>query len=974
MKKIISIMLAIAMLCACMPMQIALAAENDILYNTIRTDFVLSEANGANAKMFMLKDGPEHSAGEGFTDYVKGLDYEGWLVYDSARQGVYPTGTSNDTYASVYGALVYTVDGKDNNDTYNDYANFVTKNGKLYWNIDGVDYLMNPEDKAIKLYSVRTDDVEDPELAARFNTLNGVTLDVEDGNYYEIGFLAAVSYNRTLNVTLMYKDGTTEVKNVAIPTNLTNVGQSTGSVFFQNLKTHAIAALVRRFKPYTVTSDTTKILDKVKLKSSSYANPILIISAWGEMPSVKSMLDKVTDVNALTEENYATAQAELDSFMSYLDVCGLEYADLDADMKSKVDTILNPFNQILSNMIAPLDENEQITGDNIYNIKAQLDRIDAFKTANSLSYTQQQQTKINTIKNNIAEVEEQVVLDDLTERISNLPAINEITVDNFSEISEKVKEINKIIVDNNVDESSITSIATLKSVENALDIIVQDMTATIPLNIQDGANAKLFLEKNEVDTNYVPWADYIASSFIGTVTATTTYTPRVLRYSETEPESLSLISAPNKIWSVCDIPFRIGNDVLGIRLHGARTVNSGDENLKKILNSYKEVTVNLEKGMYSKIHILAANPHGYDGDKEAEASYVLTYTDGEKREGKLLVHFNPTLENSLPSYGYIRGTDLDPNGTGVNINKYADYVIETNPLKQIDTIKFTCDEVQRTIYIAGISGETAKVSEVKSVIEDKLSYSIPVVGTAVKDTLLEIEDLVKEYESAGADSNRIEGISKFKTDIFEYHNGAIEVVGTKIDTDFENSYFEATFNKNIIVEDECVAVRIGTDEYLTSDKFTVEVEGNKLLVIIPDNHKESVAYTVEIAEGVQNAENTLFYTDKAISESFNSIKAVSIEKFELVDGTVTAVIKNNMLNKTQDYVFVIAAYDAENKKAGMRIISGTLGIKDANNSVVETALDASTFAEGVKIECYLADRINTLNYLDRVEAITVSVQ
>ena len=382
MKKFISTLLVVAILCTMIPFQVVIAADSDILYNTQRTEFVISEANGANAKMFMLKDGDEHKAGADFTDFVKGLDYTGYLAYDEARKGVYPTGTDSDKMATnaPIGALVYTIDGKDNNDAYNNYANFVTKNGKIYWNIDGTDYLINPQDKAIKLYTqVKTDDVADAELAERFNTLNEVTLEVEDGNYYEVGFLAATGYKRTLNVTLVYTDGSTEKQSVVVPTALSNVGQSTGSVYFQQVNTHAIAALVRKFKPYTVLADTSKTLDKVKLSSNYYQNPILIISAWGEKPSVKNMLDKITNADELTEENYLAAQSEIEKVMAYIEVCGLTYNDLDEDMKAKVDAINNPFGYILANMIAKLDVNEEITGANIYEIKDALAKIEEYK-------------------------------------------------------------------------------------------------------------------------------------------------------------------------------------------------------------------------------------------------------------------------------------------------------------------------------------------------------------------------------------------------------------------------------------------------------------------------------------------------------------------------------------------------------------------------------------------------------------------
>ena len=52
-------------------------------------------------------------------------------------------------------------------------------------------------------------------------------------------------------------------------------------------------------------------------------------------------------------------------------------------------------------------------------------------------------------------------------------------------------------------------------------------------------------------------------------------------------------------------------------------------------------------------------------------------------------------------------------------------------------------------------------------------------------------------------------------------------------------------------------------------------------------------------------------------------------------------------------------------------VDGT-ALSAGNGSTPESAL--KTFAEGVKIECYLADRISTLKYLDRAEAITVSAQ
>ena len=70
----------------------------------------------------------------------------------------------------------------------------------------------------------------------------------------------------------------------------------------------------------------------------------------------------------------------------------------------------------------------------------------------------------------------------------------------------------------------------------------------------------------------------------------------------------------------------------------------------------------------------------------------------------------------------------------------------------------------------------------------------------------------------------------------------------------------------------------------------------------------------------------------------------------------------------QKYLLVLAAYDKDNKLVGVSEVKGELKTEET----IEAALDASAFEEGAVVECYLADTIDNLKYLDTVAAITIA--
>ena len=980
MRKVLSLMLAVMLVCGIvMPATIVAAADADILYETSTTWFPINESTGANAKFFMLKDGTEYNLGADYTDYIYGLDYDGNLTYDASAGANIATGTSADVPADIskkIGAIIYTVDATDKTGEWdtNPGLNLTTKDGNKYWNILEKDYLVTPEEKVIKLYtSVDASKCEDTDLAARFNSLNQVTFDVTDGQYQNIGFLASASWGRNLTATLVYKDGTkSAAKVIALPgpsaLKPEGIGQAYGYVCIAQAKTHSYN-LYRVFRPYTMEADVTKTLDKITLKSSYRADPIFVISSWGEKPSIKAQLDEVINVEELTEENFVKAQEAINKFLEYVEACGLTYEDLDADMKAKVDTILNPYAQILANKLATLDENAEITAENIYTYKNALVEIEKYRAENELEYTQEQTEKIAKINANIEAVEYGVVAADVNKKIAELPSPETVTVDNFAEISLKVQEIKNIIAQSGIkaEDISAENTALLEAMNAKLAVVILDVTTIVPMDIQDGANAKLFLELGEEDNNYVDWKDYITGVWFSAVKADTSWTPRVIRYSTEEPDSSSSlhIYAPNNIFTMKGIPYKVGGQYKGIRLHGARKVETGDEKLAEIMGSYTTTTINLDYGMYNNLYLAATNFLGNAGAPNSEVKYVLSYKDGSKEEGSLSIFYNPDIPSYLPSDGYIPRTELD--GTKSSSIKFDNYTIKADPNKQVASLKLSNSDTSRMIFILGISGETAKIGEVKEAIESKINYSIPAIGTSSKATLLELEGLINEYVSAGGDANDFEGIEKFKADIDEYYKGVIEFKASSNDVDFENTYFEAEYTKDIEINQNTVSVIKG-DTPLAASEYSISVDGNKFKIVIPDDHKKSAEYTVRIGTGIKNKANENFYVEKEEEIKFVANKAIAINKFAIEEGTVNIEIANNMKAKNQEFVLVVAAYNEDNTLVGSREVKGTL----KNSTPVTAALDVSSLGAGVKVECFLFDNIDTIKYLDSANAIVIA--
>ena len=661
MKKYIVTMLVVAVMfmlicnCAC--------AEETYKF------FDISEQNGANAKMFMLLNGEDYNKGADYTypkDYYLGLDYLGYLYFDSDNYSR-PTGTSADTlytpYNVVTGALIYTIDGTDNNNDTNNTVNFTTKKEKLYWNINDVDYLINPNEKAIKLYTnVKTDNITDTELAARFNSLNQVTFNIEDGNYTEIGFLAACDSTRTLSVTLVYDDqdgSKTETKKMS--GNDSNAkGQSKGAVYFQDMSTHAHASRKRTFAPYTVPVDSSRVLKEVKLKSNDRRNEIIIISAWGKPVSSETLIEELLDS---TDENYNAEEeiSKIDKIEAKLIEEGRTVEDLNEESLEKL-------NKAKAQIISYIAENlsETATLDNLKSILLDIDNIEKAAADYGIEIPYDVETKIADLEGQIAKL-----------YVTYSPYVD-LSIASGANSKMFVRYEDNVII-------------------QYTDMITQEYNYIKDyINIEEYGKVVVWGNKTEGAENYnaeaTPWGHYpIPYSNEKT-------DGNWLKYIPLDTDSKWNITAGEETLKYY-IDTQNGKAIKLKKVSAKEIINYSPEQ-KADLDSMLSASVDIDKKCYEEIKLLA----GAVNNQDANIDVVITYTDG--KEETVTVTVKKRASESASSEGYV-------NAGGSRC--FRTITINPDAVKPVEKLTFTLKETNREVIILSMLG---KVASPKTIIEN----------------------------------------------------------------------------------------------------------------------------------------------------------------------------------------------------------------------------------------------------------------
>lgn len=349
MKKVLSIILTVVMLCSIFALPAMAETETD--------NRVWFDLNG-NSKVLMLKNGTEYatakSAAGAYKDFLPGVDYGGVVL---APIGDFETDVAaiSSKGDNMY-AFVYTVDNGTKASQWND-PDFTTgEDGYIYWTVNEVAYRVNPSENIIKVCkipdldtsgisnSTTLTDEKKAEIIARYNSVNeGVTMDVEDGKYSSVGILAGIGLaERDVKVTLTYSDGKTKSQSFTLAKSSASSTTSfaTGTFYFKKFydASFSQSSGSRTFVPCEITADVTKTLASVTVTatgSNSYTFPIYVVSAWGVKAGNNDYISAI-------EEMMADGIGDVDEYNSVKEYMNLIKAEeLNEEQKVVYDNTLS---------------------------------------------------------------------------------------------------------------------------------------------------------------------------------------------------------------------------------------------------------------------------------------------------------------------------------------------------------------------------------------------------------------------------------------------------------------------------------------------------------------------------------------------------------------------------------------------------------------------------------------------------------
>ena len=323
-----------------------------------------------NARMFVKSTDEAYTQRTTYKDYLPGVDFAGTPYFDNTYT---PTGDFDAIQAGValpsYGGamFVYNLDANVGKISAYTLPNFVTDaDGNICWEIDGVKYLIRPEENVIKnlAQKIKTDNLTDADMIERYQSLNTVgVIDVPDGRYESVGILVGAIKGQVKYVSIaLYYEGETEpviFNGEDMKISIDSVLDYTkGTLYMQNFTNanNSNNGGAHGFVPKTVEADSSKVLTKIEVKdagTSKQAWPIYVISAWGIEAEELSPLD------SLVEELTALTLAGITNDAQYLAVSG-KIAEIDAYIAESSEVLTTEQKAVYDEAKALLKEYEDL--------------------------------------------------------------------------------------------------------------------------------------------------------------------------------------------------------------------------------------------------------------------------------------------------------------------------------------------------------------------------------------------------------------------------------------------------------------------------------------------------------------------------------------------------------------------------------------------------------------------------------------
>ena len=317
---------------------LALIAEKENEFSSA-TDSLKAKIDinfNGNSKLYMQYGSDEYLNRSTLKNFLPGLDFTSIVKQPTGTfetDFAYATGTGAN-FSGPIAVFPYTVDSTSvETIKTTSVPNFTTDaKGNTIWTIDNVPYTIKPTEKVIKLYQQcntsaisKNDSLTDKqkeELTTAYNSLSEVTIDVADGQYEKLGFLAGIfhttaTYNRILDIKLIYEDGEVDTSATIWASATTDNNYTKGALYFHALEdgTTSGQKYWHTFRPYEVTADSSRTLTAIKLikpttrmvndvptndTTNAYVYPVYVLSVYADQ-TIKGALSAVSAATSYTD-------------------------------------------------------------------------------------------------------------------------------------------------------------------------------------------------------------------------------------------------------------------------------------------------------------------------------------------------------------------------------------------------------------------------------------------------------------------------------------------------------------------------------------------------------------------------------------------------------------------------------------------------------------------------------------------------
>lgn len=726
-----------------------------------------------------------------------------------------------------------------------------------------------------------------------------------------------------------------------------------------------------------------KLNPEKNVKSISFKNTAgtgLVLAVFGvtvrcvtKLDEISQLIDTLPENDEINYGNYLNYKDTVEKVLQMI----TDDIVLDSSRNEKITEIAKKIEHYENNpeegviyLIDLLPDAENINKDNFANF---IDTVEAIKKI----YSEDMEIAADKIEKYLLTAEKITRLAEekkLADLINALPDADGITVDNYFEYSESIEEIEALIekgvaVDDEAKEK-------FDAVYSAHYAYKYRFNPFVTVDYSQQCNAIMYGEYGmTLDDPKVRTPFYLGTK--NSDVSIESYPTDILNKKAFEgiKDEEGIVYTENK-----KIPFDIDTD---------RAIILGTNAIDKTTT----VTIPVSQGNYKSIYMTYCGTFRFDnGVFKAE----IQYTDGTVTKGSdtwqiqisqsnldnfknypdVYDYFTVPYDSKRPNdtaYGFKRNNRIYDKMTAATI--YVPILrMEANPEKTVKSLKLTMTDPNRAMGVIAITAELPEMSEVKSIIENKIAAIDSTNISKSYDDIYAVSNMLEKYQKA-AGAQPISGIEKFEAVQSEFENSIIEVKNVENNTTVKGITSIVEFTNPISTAD----LKNYINMTLNGEKFTdykVEaISDREILISIKNDFDYNKDFGFTLSSEIRNAQNKNFTLRNNYSYSYKAVTPFEVLEFSVKDENnsevtdinaykgknvaVSLTLKNNTMPDNAKYAMTLCLYDDNNRLEKVYLEQHELGTGKDDDFVYSFAIPDDEHS--YRIDLYVWDGYTTMN-------------